>query len=47
MPRSPGAFAQAHKDPFDRMIAAQAIIERMPIVSIDRQFDQFGVTRIW
>jgi PIN domain nuclease of toxin-antitoxin system len=42
-----GAFAQAHKDPFDRMLAAQAIIEGMPIVSNDTQLDQFGITRIW
>ena len=42
-----GAFTQTHKDPFDRMIAAQAIVEGMPVVSIDRQFDQFGVNRIW
>jgi PIN domain nuclease of toxin-antitoxin system len=42
-----GAFTQAHQDPFDRMIAAQAIVEGMPIVSIDRQFDQFGISRIW
>jgi PIN domain nuclease of toxin-antitoxin system len=42
-----GAFAQAHKDPFDRMIAAQAIVEGMPVVSIDAQLDQFGIRRIW
>jgi hypothetical protein len=27
--------------------AAQAIIEAMPVISIDRQLDQFGVTRLW
>lgn len=42
-----GAFTQRHKDPFDRMIAAQAIIEGMQVVSNDSQLDQFGVTRIW
>lgn len=28
-----------HKDPFDRMIIAQAIVEQIPVVSIDAQFD--------
>jgi len=42
-----GAFAQAHKDPFDRMIAAQAIIEGMPVISNDPQLDQFGIARLW
>jgi PIN domain nuclease of toxin-antitoxin system len=36
-----------HKDPFDRMLAAQAIHEDMPILSSDEQLDGFGVRRIW
>jgi PIN domain nuclease of toxin-antitoxin system len=36
-----------HKDPFDRLLIAQAIIERIPIVSTDAVFDQYGVTRVW
>jgi PIN domain nuclease of toxin-antitoxin system len=36
-----------HRDPFDRMLIAQAIIEQMPIVSIDNRFDQYNVTRVW
>ena len=36
-----------HKDPFDRMLIAQAVIEKMPIVSADAVFDQYGVTRLW
>jgi PIN domain nuclease of toxin-antitoxin system len=36
-----------HKDPFDRLLAAQAIVESMPIVSGDVAFDPYGVTRIW
>ena len=36
-----------HKDPFDRMIIAQALTEQIPVVSIDSAFDPYGVTRLW
>jgi len=36
-----------HKDPFDRMLIAQALTEALPIVSADSQFDAYGVTRLW
>lgn len=36
-----------HKDPFDRMVAAQAITESATLVSSDRKMDQFGVQRLW
>ena len=36
-----------HKDPFDRMIAAQALALDVPVLSSDLQLDQFGVRRIW
>ena len=36
-----------HKDPFDRMLIAQAMYEQIPIVSVDLQLDAYGVTRIW
>jgi PIN domain nuclease of toxin-antitoxin system len=36
-----------HRDPFDRMIAAQALSEGLEIVSIDDKLDQFGVRRLW
>jgi len=36
-----------HKDPFDRMLAAQALAESIPIVSADPAFDPYGVTRLW
>jgi len=35
------------RDPFDRMLAAQAVIEGVPIVSNDEAFDLFGVMRLW
>jgi PIN domain nuclease of toxin-antitoxin system len=37
----------AHKDPFDRMLAAQAIQEAVPLVSADPVFDRMGVQRLW
>jgi PIN domain nuclease of toxin-antitoxin system len=36
-----------HRDPFDRMLVAQALVEQMPIVSADTAFDAYGVTRLW
>jgi PIN domain nuclease of toxin-antitoxin system len=36
-----------HKDPFDRLLIAQAEIENVPIVSRDSEFDNYGVARIW
>ena len=42
-----GSLDIAHKDPFDRLLIAQAQIERVPIVSNEKLFDGFGVSRIW
>jgi PIN domain nuclease of toxin-antitoxin system len=36
-----------HRDPFDRLIIAQAIVERMTVVSSDREFAAYPVTRLW
>jgi PIN domain nuclease of toxin-antitoxin system len=36
-----------HKDPFDRMLIAQAIVEGIPIVSVDSRFDLYPITRLW
>jgi PIN domain nuclease of toxin-antitoxin system len=36
-----------HRDPFDRLLIAQAQIESIPIISADRIFDAYGVTRLW
>ncbi len=36
-----------HRDPFDRMLIAQALEDGMPIVSGDSAFDAYGVPRIW
>jgi PIN domain nuclease of toxin-antitoxin system len=42
-----GALAGDHRDPFDRMLIAQAQLEDVSIVSDDRVFDDYGVRRIW
>jgi PIN domain nuclease of toxin-antitoxin system len=36
-----------HRDPFDRLIIAQAIMEQCPIVSVDPGFDAYPVERLW
>jgi PIN domain nuclease of toxin-antitoxin system len=36
-----------HRDPFDRMLVAQAMIEAMPVVSVDGALDPYGVRRLW
>ena len=36
-----------HKDPFDRLLIAQSLLETMPIVSADAMLDPYGVTRLW
>lgn len=36
-----------HRDPFDRMLIAQAIAEQLPIVSVDAVFDAYPITRLW
>ncbi len=38
---------QHHRDPFDRLIVAQAIVEGIPVISADPQLDAYGITRIW
>jgi PIN domain nuclease of toxin-antitoxin system len=42
-----GLLQGTHKDPFDRMLATQAMPTKMPIVSNDPALDQFSVARIW
>jgi PIN domain nuclease of toxin-antitoxin system len=36
-----------HRDPFDRLIAAQALEEKMMLLSVDTIFDHYGVERVW
>jgi len=36
-----------HRDPFDRLLVAQALVENIPIVSNDTALDAYGITRLW
>jgi PIN domain nuclease of toxin-antitoxin system len=36
-----------HRDPFDRLLVAQAMVEQMPIVSADPAFDAYPIQRLW
>jgi PIN domain nuclease of toxin-antitoxin system len=42
-----GLLAGAHKDPFDRMLIAQAQAENLPLVSNEKLFEAYGVRRVW
>ena len=42
-----GSFTHAHRDPFDRVLAAQSLLENLQLVSADPAFDQFGIERVW
>ncbi len=42
-----GAMNIAHKDPFDRLLIAQAQVEDMVLVSNERLFDEYAVRRLW
>jgi PIN domain nuclease of toxin-antitoxin system len=36
-----------HRDPFDRLIAATALVEGLTVVSADAAFDAYGLPRLW
>ena len=42
-----GAIPGAHKDPFDRLIAAQALLEGLTVVTRDREIAAFGCEVLW
>ncbi len=42
-----GSWRVEHRDPFDRMLAAQSNIERLPLVTRDPAFALFGVETLW
>lgn len=42
-----GRLPGDHRDPFDRMLIAQAQIEDLPVVTNDVIFDKYGVSRLW
>ncbi len=42
-----GLLPEPHRDPFDRMLIAQAQAENIPIISNDAAFDPYKVRRLW
>jgi len=42
-----GALPFHHRDPFDRLLAAQSLELNIPLISGDAIFDRYGVQRIW
>ncbi len=42
-----GTLPPHHRDPFDRLLIGQALVEQIPIVSADSALDAYGVERIW
>ena len=38
---------QYHKDPFDRLIIAQSVVDTIPVVNVDSAFDLYAINRIW
>lgn len=45
--RLAGEMGIDHKDPFDRLLIAQAMSEDLALVSNETRFDEFAVTRVW
>jgi len=42
-----GALPSHHRDPFDRMLVAQAIVERMQLVTADEAIVPYGAPLLW
>ena len=42
-----GRLPGSHRDPFDRMLIAQALAHNLTVVSVDAVFDGYGVSRLW
>jgi PIN domain nuclease of toxin-antitoxin system len=42
-----GALPGPHRDPFDRMLIAQAMVDSLVLVSNEQIFDAYGVGRLW
>jgi PIN domain nuclease of toxin-antitoxin system len=45
--RVAGTLPGPHRDPFDRMLIAQAMLENLVLVSNEQPFDSYGVARLW
>ena len=42
-----GRLPGPHRDPFDRMLIAQALAHDLAIISNERAFDRYGINRLW
>ena len=42
-----GALPGPHRDPFDRMLIAQALARNLVLISNESLFDRYGVRRLW
>ena len=42
-----GSLPLTHRDPFDRLLIAQSLLDDLVLVSNERLFDDFGVKRLW
>ena len=42
-----GQMGGAHKDPFDRMLAAQCKLENLSLITVDPAFQEFGIDIVW
>ena len=42
-----GELNGTHRDPFDRLLAAQTLVENMPLLTSDAAFKAFGVKTVW
>lgn len=45
--RLAGSMPHPHRDPFDRLLVAQALTNGLTLVSNEGLFDSFGVSRLW
>ena len=42
-----GSWISPHRDPFDRMLAAQSAVESIPLITADRALGTFGIELVW
>jgi PIN domain nuclease of toxin-antitoxin system len=42
-----GSLSKIHGDPFDRILVAQAVVEKLPLVTKDKQLAEYGIPIIW
>ena len=42
-----GSLPGSHRDPFDRLLIAQALSRNLVLISVEPLFDRYGVRRLW